>query len=118
MSTFGDRLRDARTAAGMSQERLGIEMGVTKGAVSAWENDRGFPSYHVLLKLRNALRQSLDALMADAADDGATLHEPSPATYYNLSAREFALLQRFRGLSPRQQRGLLDVLRVEGDWAE
>ncbi len=38
MKGFGDRLREARTAAGMTQEQLGFALGVTKASISAWEN--------------------------------------------------------------------------------
>ena len=36
--SFGKRLRDARSAAGLTQQQLGDACGVTDGAVSAWEN--------------------------------------------------------------------------------
>ena len=39
MKTFGERLRHARHRAQISQESLADKIGVTKGAVSQWEND-------------------------------------------------------------------------------
>jgi len=38
MSSFGERLRAARVAAGMSQERLGIEAGIEEASASARMN--------------------------------------------------------------------------------
>lgn len=126
MSSFGDRLREARNAVGMSQERLGIEVGVTKGAISGWENNRDFPSFPVLLRLREALRQSLDHLMAGAPQETTLAIAPkmvrdvrdsyviAPARRQDLSVREFSLVQRFRAMTPRQQQGLLDLMRMEG----
>lgn len=127
MSSFGDRLREARNAIGMSQERLGTEVGVTKGAISGWENGRDFPSFPVLLRLRVALRQSLDYLMAGAPQETLLAVSPkyqvrdvqaeyavSTVRKNDLSAREFALVQRFRVMTPRQQQGLLDLMRMEG----
>ena len=36
--TFAKRLHDARAKAGMTQQQLADACGLTKGAVSAWEN--------------------------------------------------------------------------------
>jgi repressor LexA len=38
METMGDRIRMLRDAKGLSQEQLGKLVGVTKSAVSQWEN--------------------------------------------------------------------------------
>lgn len=37
METMGDRIRQLRNARRLSQEGLGIAVGVTKSAVSQWE---------------------------------------------------------------------------------
>lgn len=37
-------VKSARKQAGLSQEKLGFELGVTKGNISAWENDLHNPS--------------------------------------------------------------------------
>ena len=63
MKHFGDRLREARVAAGMTQEELGFELGITKSSVSAWENGRETPSFRLLPELRRQLRRSLDELI-------------------------------------------------------
>lgn len=124
MSSFGDRLREARTAAGLTQEQLGAACGVTNSAVSAWENGRDVPSFHALPKLREALRQPLDALIcgaplqaggyvyATAVKDG----DYSMATDTNRATtnKEIAVLQRFRGLSKKRQAALLDLLKPGG----
>jgi transcriptional regulator with XRE-family HTH domain len=38
METMGDRIRTLREARRLTQEQLGKEVGVSKGAVSQWEN--------------------------------------------------------------------------------
>lgn len=48
---IGDWIRAARKAAGVNQEQLGEALGVTKGNVSAWENNRHEPSYSQMLKI-------------------------------------------------------------------
>ncbi len=53
-------IRVARLKRGLSQAQLGTTVGVTKSAISAWENDREFPEVRRLSGLRRALRPHLD----------------------------------------------------------
>jgi len=53
-------IRTARLKRGLSQTQLGTSVGVTKSAISAWENDREFPEVRRLSGLRRALRPHLD----------------------------------------------------------
>lgn len=116
MKHFGDRLRAARVAAGMTQEQLGFELGVTKSSVSAWENGRETPSFRMLPELRRQLRHSLDELVCgigpgDASPERAeqgVADEASPAAR---NEKERALLVRYRSLSSRQRGALLDLIK-------
>lgn len=63
VTTFGERLRDAREAARMTQEELGFALGVTNSAVSGWERGREVPSFALLSKLRGLVKISLDELI-------------------------------------------------------
>jgi len=67
MKRFADRLREARAAAGLTQEQLGFALGVTKSSVSAWEISRETPSFQLLALLRATLQRSLDELVCAAA---------------------------------------------------
>lgn len=111
MKGFGDRLREARIAAGMTQEQLGFALGVTKASVSAWENERETPSFRVLPELRNALKRSLDELVCGMP---ATSNESGGNTSMELmpkNAGEKALLVRFRGLPARKREAFLEILK-------
>lgn len=44
MKSLGDRIREAREAAGMTQEELGKALGTSRNHVNDWENDRYGPS--------------------------------------------------------------------------
>ena len=39
MSTFGERLKELREEAGLTQEELALDIGVTKNTVYRWETD-------------------------------------------------------------------------------
>ena len=46
--TFGEKLREARKAAGLSQEQFAEKMSVSRSAVAKWESDKGLPDVNNL----------------------------------------------------------------------
>lgn len=66
-ATFGSNLRRLRIAAGFDQAKdLAETVGVTRAAISRWENDRtGLPEVRTLMHLGVALKCSVDDLIAD-----------------------------------------------------
>lgn len=58
-------IRQAREAAGMTQEQLAAVVGVTQGAIAQWENGATHPSYLKLKPLAHALRITLDDLISE-----------------------------------------------------
>ena len=60
---LSSRLRQLRTDKHLRQEQVARLIGVTKGAVSAYENDIRQPSYDVLIRLANLYRVSTDYLL-------------------------------------------------------
>ena len=49
--TLGRRIQEARKAAGLSQESLGERLGVSRQAVSKWENGTSEPNTSNLMAL-------------------------------------------------------------------
>lgn len=41
--TFGEKVRNARRARGLSQDALAGQLGVSRRTVTSWETDRSFP---------------------------------------------------------------------------
>ena len=72
-----DRIALARKQAGLSQEQLGEQLGVSRQAVSRWELDEVLPETANLLPLSRALGVSVDSLLDPAAE--AAQPAPSPA---------------------------------------
>ncbi len=70
-AAIGGRIREARLAAGLSQERLGEKLGVSFQAVSSWETGKFMPGPEHLPALAAALDLSLDALFAEEEKDWA-----------------------------------------------
>lgn len=66
-NTFGQRLRQARTDAGLSQSDLERASGIPKTTLSRYENDHILPSIHSLQMLADALGVQEGALIAEGA---------------------------------------------------
>jgi transcriptional regulator with XRE-family HTH domain len=60
---FGNRLANARRAAGITQEELASAVGLGKGAISSWEVGRTQPSAEQLAVITKRLRVSADSLL-------------------------------------------------------
>lgn len=63
--TLGERLRDARKAAGLTQEKLAQEADVTVSTIARLEHDRTEPSLGTLFALARVLDVSVTALLPD-----------------------------------------------------
>lgn len=61
---WGQRIRERREAAGLSQTQLGDRVGVVQAAISAWEAGEYAPQDH----LRPRLAAALGAAVADIFD--------------------------------------------------
>lgn len=111
MKDFADRLRETRVAAGLTQEQLAFALDVTKSSVSAWENRREAPSFRLLPALANTLHTSLDTLVCNSHPRGEkSKDDTSTRSLLPGTVAERALLMRYRDLSRKQQRALLDLL--------
>jgi transcriptional regulator with XRE-family HTH domain len=64
-SAFGKVLRQKRLAAGLSQEKLGLEANVQRNFVSLIERGVNQPTITVLFKLAKALRCQPSQLLAE-----------------------------------------------------
>ena len=117
MGKFGDRVRKARIAVGLTQEQLGFACGVSKQSVSDWENGRQYPNFQAWPPLRAALQRSLDDLICGDRDAAAiargamAIAEGRPPEYHAVAsdparatdARELAMLLRYRALEAKRQ---------------
>lgn len=76
---MAQRLVDRRKAAGLSQEALAAQLGVSRQAVSKWERSESSPDTDNLIALAALYGVSLDELLygeaasdADGSEDGST----------------------------------------------
>ena len=60
---MGENIRMLRSGKGITQEKLGYELGVSAQAVSRWENGASYPDISMLPIIADYFEVSLDELM-------------------------------------------------------
>ena len=61
--TFGEKIKEARKEAGLSQEQFAEKMSVSRSAVAKWEADRGMPDVNNMKVMAQLLGVSVDYLL-------------------------------------------------------
>lgn len=64
---FGQKLREARTKAGLTQENVAQQLGVSRQTMSNWENNRSYPDLASVLKLSDLYGLSVDEMLREDA---------------------------------------------------
>ena len=63
--SFGEKLQTLRKEAGLSQEDLADQLGVSRQAVSKWERDSGYPETEKLLHIARLFQVTVDYLLME-----------------------------------------------------
>jgi len=69
--TLGDRLQKARHKAGLTLQQVADALGLTRGAVGAWEQGRNVPDAIRIGRLANLYKTTTDSLIS-----GENVHSP------------------------------------------
>ena len=96
---FHEKLLAMRKQAGLSQEELGLELGVSRQTISKWEAAQSYPDFQRLVQLSDYFGLSLDELVRDLDVEevrSPSLAEGRIASLYEDTAR-FKQLLRLAG---------------------
>ena len=104
---IGDLIKAARVQAGLSQRAFAEAVGVTRGAVGAWESHRTSPSRAHVRKIATVTGKAVDWFLPP---DKPVTEAPTPKT-----PDEVELLLLWRQLSRKQQIGHLNLFRTSVD---
>jgi len=77
MASFGEKLKGAREAAGLTQAQLAEQSGIPLGTIREYEQNKREPLVSKAGKLARALRQPIEALLPNDTDAGQA--EAAPA---------------------------------------
>ena len=94
--TLGEKLRNYRKCAGLTQEELADRLYVTRAAVSKWERDQGYPGIDSLKLIAKRLGCTLDELLTeDDIQNQHKLEERSARRMYVCAVASFAVAVAF-----------------------
>ena len=93
--TLGERIKDRRTAHGLTQEILAQEMGVSRQAVAKWESGQSAPSSEKLIALAKLFHIPLDELIGVGTAPAASGRKPNPILRANLTRMAITLHAAF-----------------------
>lgn len=87
--TFGEKLKQARQNAKLSQEELAAKISVSRSAVAKWETDKGLPDIQNLKNIAAVLDVSIDHLLNDGTKlELSVLREPIDISGYGKGSRK------------------------------
>lgn len=105
--SMSDRIRGARTAAGMSQSQLAVETGVKRSAVAQWERRDGtHPSVSHLARIAVVTQVRFEWLATGRGcgkGSGDELAAAPPSADYARNDLEGNILSLVRRLPPRKR---------------
>lgn len=66
---FSDQIKNIRKNEGLTQEAFADKVGVTRQAVSNWENDKNLPDIETVIRIAGIFHVSLDQLVLGGEKD-------------------------------------------------
>ena len=78
MTTLGQRIKEHRRRAGLSQEALARRMDVSRQAVTKWESGQSAPSTENLFRLAELFGTTVDLLLPSEGADAPAAEAPPP----------------------------------------
>lgn len=69
--SLGQKIENARRAAGLSRWQLAVEVGVSEKAVALWENDNRHPRFEHMVSISRATGEPLDNFATERRDGEA-----------------------------------------------
>ena len=116
MLAMSDRIRAARTSAGMSQTQLAVETGVKRSAVAQWERRGGtHPSVSHLAHIAVSTRVRFEWLATGRGQRqffAAGLARAAPAQDYVRDDLEGNILSLLRRLPPRKRQVAQSIIEM------
>lgn len=106
---MNERIEELRSALGLSQDKFGEELGVTRTAVCAWENGRRGISEQIIVSICRAFNVNRSWLVEGVGDMFTNLPETimdELAIQYELSDEEKEMVSSFCKL-PKEQRDIV-----------
>lgn len=97
--TFGEKIQKLRKEAGLSQEELSYQLGVSRQAISKWERDNGYPETEKIIRMSKLFNVSLDYLLNEEDTEKPEISPDEKGIYVSREmANGFLLYQKWKCL--------------------
>ena len=112
-TTFAERLRAWRRAAGLTQQVVATALGVERSTYTYYETGKTKPDLNTLVRLAQMFGVSTDELVGKVTtptafrDGDALFEDASVARFSKLSLEEQVLVLQFRQLTEQQREALI-----------
>ena len=114
---FSENIKNLRKCAGLTQQQLSSNLGITASAIGFLENEQREPTANTVLRYANYFEVSTDYLLGLEDDFGAISIQTKKNA--ELSPDEKAIIENFRKLSPdlmhRASTYMQKLLELEND---
>ena len=102
--TFGNRLKEARKSAGLTQKQLADQIGAKHNSISDWENDKNRPDPDTIELICGSLSISPNYLLGNVEE--------------SVSPIEMALIRKYRFLSEHGKEMVNSILNLEYEYEQ
>ncbi|GAB2671400.1 helix-turn-helix domain-containing protein [Paenibacillus thermoaerophilus] len=115
----GNRIAFLREQRKMTQEELSQKVGITRAALSHYENNRREPDYETLEAIANFFQVSADYLMGRTNNPSQHLDHPTRQFVDSLELSDNEILEKFnltidgKRLTPEEARRFIAFVRAE-----
>ncbi len=107
MEDFGNRLKNIRKNAGMTQVQVAEICGISQSNVNTWENGRSLPLPEGLIALANCFGCSIDYLLGRESEESIIVINDNK-TY---TAEEKNLINMYRQLNSKKKDAVIDFIK-------
>ena len=106
--TFGEKIQKLRKEAGLSQEELSYQLGVSRQAISKWERDKGYPETEKIVRMSRIFHVTLDYLLNEEQESEQALESGEQGFYVSRETADgFLLYQKHKFLRIAIAAGIL-----------
>lgn len=94
--TIGEKIREARKSAGLTQEQMAEKLLVSRQAITKWESDKGIPDVDNLKAISTLLNVNIDYLLDNGQDmDTCVIREPIDLSQGKKNSKTNIVLEKY-----------------------
>lgn len=115
MATMQERIRKLRTSSHLTQQELGIILGVAKNTISQYETGRNAPNDDIKIAMANYFNVSMDYLMGKTDQPGFDSTTPT-VMQTKLTDKTIETFHAYLDLSQENQKRVEDYVQILTEW--